>query len=85
MTLTLVALALTLIPLVGAAPALAYTENGSGWDCTTMGNQVCGPGTGVVAGQYANGVMVPWPHEDVAAVVQGHLPRGIAQLDSINR
>lgn len=36
------------------------TEDESGWDCTTMGNGVCGPGNGVQAGQYGNGNLVPW-------------------------
>lgn len=41
-------------------------EDDPSWDCRTMGNGICGPGavlpdgSPVVAGQYRDGVLVPW-------------------------
>lgn len=47
------------------AEGTAVEEDDSAWDCRTMGNQVCGPGQGEVAGQYAEGRLIPWPHNDI--------------------
>jgi hypothetical protein len=75
MTRTLVALALALGALSGtptatggnrdfvAHAAQPVHEDSPGWDCTTMGNHVCGPTNtqGVAAGHYEAGVLVtPW-------------------------
>ena len=53
-------------PTASAAPV---TEDSASWDCRTMGNQVCGPTNdqGVVAGQYADGLLVPWSATEVPA------------------
>lgn len=63
---TFAALASTAI--VFAHPDYTYpavADDSPQWDCQTMGDQICGPGSGVTAGQYRNGVLIPWPHEYV--------------------
>lgn len=43
------------------ATHVAVTEDDPGWNCTTQGNRICGPGSGHPAGCYSGGVLViPW-------------------------
>ena len=56
-----------LAPAWMATPAWAQVEDAPSWDCRTDGNQVCGPDSGHVAGQYVEGQLIPWPHEVVPA------------------
>lgn len=46
----------------GQAPGTSsgIAEDDPRWDCRTMGNEICGPGQGVQAGQYVDGNLVPW-------------------------
>ncbi len=48
-------------------PGTAITEDDPRWDCTTMGDQVCGPtnATGAWPGRYEHGNLVEaWPVDD---------------------
>lgn len=53
--------------LVALTLTAGQAEDSPGWDCRLDGNQICGPGNGVQAGQYEAGKLVPWPHMTVPA------------------
>lgn len=52
-------------PMAGAGAMQEITEDSPAWDCTTMGNRVCGPQSvgGGIAGCYDDGgsIVALWP------------------------